>query len=370
MKPKTVLITLVLAVILFTVTWWLAEKSSLPVHRPSSQPPNSIAAPVLHETAFPMIQDAANNLGRNPASPGANLVVLTELRSRLASLPREEAVAVIRSVLRSGLDAPTGLDLKPGPKGTLNSAPSLRVFLLDQLRALDPLAAREIARGILEKSTSPDEWALGLAISATDASPAGHEFLRDKSRQLATNQEWQGEPTAGFLEAFDVFVFNRDTEFTPQLASLLAQTNNRALAHAAFLTLDRLVLAEPAGTLGELLKNPALMQGREATRSGYFARADVRDAAQRAMLEGYLLSPGISASELERWAGTYPNANYMMSVNLLTSPGTPDGAEIAARDQAAFQMVNAWLADARFAGMKPALQSVRARLEKFVSPAK
>ena len=39
-----------------------------------------------------------------------------------------------------------------------------------------------------------------------------------------------------------------------------------------------------------------------------------------------LLNPQISAAEISAFAGIYPNANYMISDNLLTQAQTPGGA--------------------------------------------
>ena len=315
------------------------------------------------------LQAAAAGLQQNSDS-ARNRQTLAELRAHLAALTKVEAVAAIRAALESGVDAPTRLDLKPGAAGTLADAPSLRVFLLDQLQALDAAAARELAKKILETFTTPDEWAMSLAVCAADTSAAGREFVQGKAREMAQHKPWQREPGAGFLEAFDVFVFTHDTEFAPQLAAFLGQTNNRALAHAAFLTLDRLAQSDTAATLNALAARPELLQDREATRAGYFARADVRDGEQRAVVERYLLNTALSADELEQFAGTFPNANFMVSQNLLTRPTTPDAAEISARDAAALNTVNQWLADPRFAKLNPSLTVIRARLEQFVKPAK
>jgi len=46
-------------------------------------------------------------------------------------------------------------------------------------------------------------------------------------------------------------------------------------------------------------------------------RGDVRDTKQRALLETYLLDPRSSAQELQTFAGIFPNADYMISTNLL-----------------------------------------------------
>lgn len=118
-----------------------------------------------------------------------------------------------------------------------------------------------------------------------------------------------------------------------------------------------------------MLANPALVAGRETTRANYFARADVRDPGQREVLESYLRDPRIGAVELDRFAGLYPSANYMISHNLLTSNPTQDGAALAARDAESLRVLQEWLADPRFDRLRPELEKARRRIEEFVRQA-
>jgi hypothetical protein len=126
------------------------------------------------------------------------------------------------------------------------------------------------------------------------------------------------------------------------------QKENRALSHAAYLAMDRLVIQDTATVLGKLQAQPELMTGREPTRANFFARADVADPAQKTILEKYLGDRRLSGAELETFAGLYPNANYMISHNLLTQVSTPNGGSLRARDQQALQVVQGWLEDPRF----------------------
>lgn len=311
---------------------------------------------------------AAERFNRDAKDAASSQQALDILAGQIAALPRDVASRALRELLRTGKDHRTGIDFKPDGRGGLAGSSSLRVFLLDQLRKLDPEQARGLARSILSQHTSPDEWALSLAILGTATDDTSRQIVRQKSRELALHEPWQTTPTAGFLEAFDVFVHNRDTEFVPQLSAFLNRTNNQALAHAAFLTLDRLVQAAPVATLESLLKNPALLSSREATRAGYFARADVRDPAQLAVLEQFLTDPAFANPERERFLAGFPSANFMVSQNLLTTSATPGGPEIAARDQASLKVLNDWIVDPRFTALKPALESSRDRLSKFVPP--
>ena len=113
---------------------------------------------------------------------------------------------------------------------------------------------------------------------------------------MANYQPWQVNPSVGFLEAFDVFVYTGDTNFVPELAQLASNKENPAAAHAAFLALDRLAQNDPLDMLGTLNDDPTLLSGREGAAAGFFARADVRDPDQKALLADYLLSPARSSS--------------------------------------------------------------------------
>ena len=80
-------------------------------------------------------------------------------------------------------------------------------------------------------------------------------------------------------------------------------------------------------------------------------------------------NPALSEAELEKFAGLYPSANYMVSHNLLTRSITPDRAWLTARDAEALRHVRQMLADGRFTSIKPRLQAIERRLEMFVQQA-
>jgi hypothetical protein len=298
---------------------------------------------------------------------GDSLKQVDALRRRLSCLGTEAASLTLQGWLDSGVDAPTHLGFSLSPDGRLKEAPTLRLFLLDYLMQVDPRAAGAYAEKILRSPRAPDEWAVSLrAYALAYPTPEAKTFLQRKVREMTGIQDWRENPSTGFLEAFDVIVYTRDKELTPQLGDWVRQPDNRALAHAAYLTLDRLVLAEPAEVLGQLQSQPDLLEGREGTRADLFARADVRDPHQRKVLEDYLLNPTRSAVELQKFAATYPNANYMVSYNLLTQTRTPTGDDIVARDREALRVVQEWIGDARFANLRPQLQAMKARLEQFL----
>ncbi len=295
---------------------------------------------------------------------------LVELRVALNALPASAAVAEIRSMLDSKTDASTRLGFRLARDNTIEEAPTLRTFLLDELARRDAAAAAEYARVILSSKDSPDEWAVALRnLARGDTSAEGRALLAQKSLEMLQHAPWQDEPSAGYLEAFDVPVHLGGTNHMPALATLVRRKDNQAVAHASFLALDRLVINDPAPTLAALQAAPEWMDGREQTRGNYFARADVRDPRQREILEAYLSNPQLSSKELDAFAGTFPSGNFMVSANLLTVNHTPDGATLRARDAESLRVVEQWLNDPRFAKIRPVLEKTSQRLAEFVRQA-
>lgn len=292
---------------------------------------------------------------------------LAELRAMLSAMPVNEAVAAIKQFLDSKDDAATHLGFKVAKNGLLDDAPTLRTFLLDELARIDPAAAADYSKVILASKDSPDEWAVALRnLAWGDTNADGRALLEQKTGEMLQYQPWQQNPSMGFLEAFDMAVYIGGTSLMPVLTELVQQQNNSAVAHASFLALDRLVINNPAATLAALLADPNSMQGREATRADYFARANVGDPQQKQILENYLLNPQTSAAEIEAFAGVFPNANYMISPNLLTQSQTPNRAALVNRDVESLRAVQGWITDPRFAQLLPSLQKMQVRLAGFV----
>jgi hypothetical protein len=365
-------------------TWWFNRPDAAqPAHAgatparntASTATPTGSATTGRGATPSPAQKPAARLaevLAQLAASPDAatSRRLLAELRAFLDRLPAGLASREVQSFLAAGRDAPTKLDVTVKPGGALGDASSLRVFLMDYLGQVDRAAAGQLARQTLSAPTSPDEWAVSLRnVAWSDDSPATAEFIRAKARELLQNPAWKQNPSAGYLEAFDAIVYAKGFDLAPELTGLVRDKEHRALAHAAYLTLDRLTLADPAAALAPLAAQPDLMAGREQTRANFFARADVRDPQQKTLLEGYLLDPARSPDELKTFTGLYPNANYMISNNLLTATTTPAHAELAERDRAALATVETWLADPRFANLAPQLSATRDRLKEFVRQA-
>lgn len=298
---------------------------------------------------------------------GEILQLLNRMKASLLAMPRGEATSWIKAYLNTGKDQPTGLGFVIGNNQNLTEWPSIRAFLIDVLFAIDPAAAAEVGRQVLASTTTPDEWALAMRNVARGA--ANHSetvsFLKQKCEELLHHASWRQNPTDGYLQAFDVIVHVRNTALTPELMAFCADANNRAVRHAAFLALDRLVQAEP-GEMLAALANENSSSGLMV--SNMIARADVRNAPERAAVEKWLLDERRTVAELQGFAGVFPNANQMVSYNLLTETVTLDGAAGALRDRGALKVVEEWLIDPRFSRVQDLLRETRERLREFVKP--
>lgn len=364
----------VLVVLIVFIGWLARQKSPPAAPVPSAAVSNTVNNPpraggLRTSLSNDPLADALNALRSKPDAQTAK-ARLAQLRAMLSAMPTNEAVAFIRSFLDSKQDSATQLGFKISNAGMLDEAPTLRTFLLDELARLDPAAAADYAKVILASKDSPDEWAVALRnLARGDATPEGRQLLAQKTAELLQHEPWRQNPSVGYLEAFDTAVYLGGTSLMPTLSEMVRQKENTAVAHASYLTLDRLVINAPATTLATLLADPDLMGGRELTRANFFARADVRDSQQRQLLEDYLLSPRITAAELDAFAGTFPNANFMISPNLLTASRTLDHATLVNRDAESLRVVQEWLSDPRFARLRPALQRAVQRLQEFVQQA-
>jgi hypothetical protein len=295
---------------------------------------------------------------------------LPQLQRSLEAISVRDRAMTIMRFLDTGADARSGGTFKIGPNGYLSDFPSLRVFLLDYLGRVDPMAAGQYAKKVLTTAQSPDEWAVALRNLATvNDTNEGRALIMDKLKEMWRNESWVNEASVGFLEAFDIAVHVGATNLVEPLSNLVRTRENRPISHAAFLALDRLVIQRPNDVLRILQEQPGLMEGREVTRANFFARADVADLSQLNLLQEYLLDSSRTESELNTFANLFPNANYMISHNLLTKTSTPDSTALALRDSNSLRIVESWLNEPRFAGVSPSLRVIQQRLQSFVSRA-
>ena len=302
------------------------------------------------------------------SAPGRDSLV--SLGKKLAGKPRSDAVAEIEMFLGSDEDRSTGLEFRVGREGMLDGWPTLRVFLLDLLLEIDPGAAARISRGVLAVESSADEWAIALRnVAKGERSGGNRDYLRARTEALISHPEWQAQPSVGYLNAFDVLVHVGATEALPLLSELVQRKDRQDLAHAAFLTLDRLVQREPVQMLARIKADRTLQQSRPQMTAQQFARADLRDTAQRDIVKAWLLDPSRNSTELENFSAIYPNNNKLISDNLLTSEEQVSGAALQAHDREVLTILRGWRADPAFDSRARYLEVMERRVAQFVEKA-
>lgn len=349
-NPKRALLVIPPVLAIALAVYLVRPKTAPEPEEPTAVVPTAATAP--HAATIPTI---------DPDLP------LGEKRNRLLLLNRDEARAWVLRELESGTDFATGMDLALGTDQNLTSWPSYRVFLIDLLFQIDPELAAAKSRDLVETSESPDEWAVALRnVAKADSEGRATGWLRDKATALVRNEAWKTDPSAGYLNAFDVIVHARHTALTPELMVLADNPEAKALRHASFLAIDRLVQVSPEEMLPSLAGTADRYPRSGPMLSNLMARADVREENQRAALERYLLDEKRTEEELTSFAHVFPNANFHISNNLLTRTEGIDGITLAEQDRATLEVIRGWLEDERFSRIHSALRIAESRLSQFV----
>ncbi|RYD32881.1 MAG: hypothetical protein EOP85_21300, partial [Verrucomicrobiaceae bacterium] len=242
------------------------------------------------------------------------------------------AIAAIMEFLNSGADASTGMGFVVGQEGRLAEATTLRVYLMDQLgrlcRESGSPEASEMGREILRDFGSSDEWAVSLRnVAWTD--PDSGAFLEERVNAMIRHPQWQENPTAGLLEAFDVIVHTGSMNAVPELARMVALPDS-PVGRASGVALDRLAGSSPLALTSLLNAEPELMSATPMARADLFAHADLAVPEQRAQMEDYLLRPDVELPEREKFLSSLIQTGRFVSHNLITPfvpPEEPAQAE-------------------------------------------
>ncbi len=303
---------------------------------------------------------------------------LARIRTLAHSREPAAAAAAIITFLNSGKDAPTGLDFIVGEDGVLSEAPTMRVALIDFLGQTEPFQALEYSRSILTQPITPDEFAVALRNLAWLNPDRKYDAeLRDHFSSMLDQQDWLSNPSAGFLEAFDIALHLGGEDMAKQLGGVLRMDaydqNNRLIGEpeshpvnrAAFIALDRLMIREPQTIIGIFKKDPSWLEWAGEHRVSLLARLDPREPTQRAFLREILTKPDFfTPEELEYFSELYPNANGFSGNRLVTSREPVVAQEDL--DKAALATVQAWQLDPQFAAVKAQLKMIESRLTSFL----
>ena len=284
---------------------------------------------------------------------------LDALKAALREADPTVAVAVIREFLNGKEDAQTGLRFTVGENHELEDAPTLRTFLMDQLGDISLGAglgdAAEVARATLESKDSPDEWALAmrnLALADPDGSRA---YLAAKAREMINYAPWQGTPSGGYLEAFDVVAYAADPSVIQDVAPLMASTTN-AVGRASRVALQRMSALAPDQVASYLNANPTSLADYPLLRADYMGSLNLASPDQLAQAEAYLARPDVSDAEKIKFIGRETVPASFVSETLVTPSSIPV-VPIAEQRATVNQVVSQWLASGKYPTLQTALQN-------------
>lgn len=327
-------------------------------------------------TATPDARTAAlilTSLEKFREQPGADqaALLLQELREDIRQAPEDEAAAAVVDFLKSGANVPTGLPFAVGPDGMMEVVPTLRLALLDLLPSLDPLAALELAREIMARRTTPDEYALSLRnLAWNDLDGDLRNELSDRFTDLLQSP-WLDQPSAGVLESFDVAVEIGGGSMFEQMVTLAREAtvkSNPSAGRAAFMSLDRMIVRDPALLKTAFSQDPAWLEFAPQQRASLLSRLDLADPEQRALFVRYLTATPHAAGELDYFAKAFPNANYLHGHRLVTADdAAPSISQITTADARVLDELDS-LEPTVSGEAATAIQAIRKRLRRLASP--
>lgn len=339
------------------------RKSGAIVDRESSSSPGATATPKAKVSALIRSSILAFLANRDPDQAS---VLLRELRDGIRQAPDEEAAAAVVAFLKSGGDdAPTGLPFVVGPDGMMETVPSVRQALLDLLPSLDPVAALEMAREIMDQRTSPDEYALALRNMAWNDLEGDLKIELSGRFMDLLESPWLDQPSAGFLEAFDIAVEVGGRQMFDRLVALAGEVtakSNTAASRAAFMSLDRMVVRDRGLLSTAFSTNAGWMDFAPQQRASLMSRLDITEPGQRDVFSRYLSTPH-AVGELEYFAKVFPNENFLYGHRLVTADdATPTIDEVKAADARVLGELDALEASAPDEA-KGAIRTIRGRLK-------
>ena len=313
-----------------------------------------------------LIKDAVARM--DPGQPEANRWQLAALRDQLRKLPPGEAARQLRVFLDTGADAATGLRLRVGRGGMLETAPTLRVAALDWLAEFSPEAAVEAAKQVFAGSNSADEWALALR-NYYQKTQMADAYFKARVAEALGREGWLQQPSAGLAESVDFPVAIGGADGYGILKALLQ--NSEQLRRPALAALDAWVMEE-RHTAITLLAAEATAPGGldENSRAALLSRADLRDDAQRAAIQSYLESPGVPQEAKAEFLRQFPNHSMILGYHLVTTVHLMPLGESAAVDLAALDFVEKLTKAGTLPDLGKELAACHERLTEYVASAR
>lgn len=319
------------------------------------------------------VQEIAERFRTANLTPEQRRRLYRELVRLLKSHEDDGAAATIAAYLRTGEDAETGLPFAVGNDGVLDLAPSIRTALLDVIATLDPHLSLEVAREVMDALTRPDEYALGLRnLSWYDFEGDMHGEMQERFSAMLDQNEWLADPSAGFLEAFDVAVelsteaAFEDIASVTRLEDKQGNPADEGVARAAFMALDRIMLRNPDMVVERFLQDgDSFLDYAPNHRASLLSRLDLGKEADRSAFAKYLSGANHGEGELEYFSELFPNGNYFYGDRLVSSQEEVLSiADIQNRDRATLSAIDGMVARGEIGG--PHVERIRERLRDYI----
>jgi len=289
--------------------------------------------------------------------------VLQKMFEWLEGVPAGEAASAVAAVLQTGEDTFTFGRFSPGRDGFLRSYPTFRTALLDAIEKLDPVQAVTAGKEILNISENMDEWALSLRILARNIhSTEDRDFFRMKVQELLHKDAWLDQPNFSLLHAFDAAVDDGQLQSIERLGELVTTPPNRAVGHAAILSVDRIFQKYSSVGASYLIEHPEFLISSTGFRASLMARVNPMEAQEMMSVESYLASQSFSETEKRTFLLSFPNFNSTFSFNLITEPLLLSRSVMRERSVAVYNSMSAWLAENRYPEIENEIHSAVNRL--------
>ena len=291
--------------------------------------------------------------------------VIEEMFQTLEASSAEDASRAIVRLLNTRQNALAFGRFAPGEDGFLSAYPSFRTALLDQLEKLDPAEAVDMGKSILADSENVDEWAISLRILSRHAQSIDDQnFLRGKVQELLHKDAWLEDPTFGFLHAFDAAVDGGALASIQRMEELLESEHDRAVTHAATISLDRLFQTHTQVGVEYLTNHPDFLNKAKGLRASLVARIDPADTNGIQLAEAYLGDPSFSVEEKQTFFQLFPNFNTTYSYNLITESKVPTRTDMRQASIAAFTELSVWSTENRYPEFQDDIDRAINRLAK------
>jgi hypothetical protein len=258
---------------------------------------------------------------------------LLELRGKWTKMEPTLLADAIKRLLESRDDQTTAMKFRVGPHGFLQSWPTLRVFLLDALVTSDSEKSRAIARSILTKTTSPDEYAVAMRPLTRDniTKAPDSELLTNFKRLINTLAL---RHSGGLAESLDLA---RTIGTREAAGTLLAWEGDPKLKSMA---LHEFAADHPREMMVALNSTSEV---DPLVRANLMARLDPADPDQMAALERYVRDPARGKDDAAVFLKSFPLRSATTGNRLYArSPAPYDMDQIATGDRPALGLVNGW----------------------------